>query len=83
MSQETKFSRRNLLTTSALLAAGGLVPERRDGHTQSPPPPADSTRVLGALPSELGDRSPFGNLQREVGRIDADGRITFGLRSMV
>ena len=73
MSQETKFSRRNLLTTSALLAAGGLVPERRDGHAQSPPPPADSTKVLGALPSELGDRSPFGNLQREVGRFDPDG----------
>ncbi len=73
MSQETKFSRRNLLTTSALLAAGGLVPERRDGHAQSPPPSADSTKVLGALPSELGDRSPFGNLQREVGRFDPDG----------
>ena len=73
MSEKTRLSRRNLLKASALLAAAGLVPDPRDSSAQSPPAPPDSTRVLGALPSELGDRSPFEAIRREVGRIDPDG----------
>lgn len=73
MSKGTRISRRNLLQTSALIAAGGLVAGRRDGHAQTPPAPVDSTKVLGALPSELGDRSAYETIQREVGRFDPDG----------
>ncbi len=73
MSEKTRLSRRNLLKASALLAAGGLVPDPRDSSAQSPPAPPDSTKLLGALPSELGDRSPFEAIRREVGRFDPDG----------
>lgn len=73
MSEPTRFSRRNLIRTSALLAAGGLITDRRDGHAQSPSAPVDSTKVLGTLPSELGGRSAHENIQREVGRFDPDG----------
>lgn len=69
----TRFSRRNLLQTSALIAAGGLVAGRRDGHAQTPPAPVDSTKVPGALPSELGGRSAYETIQREIGRISLDG----------
>lgn len=73
MSEKTELSRRNLLKKGALLAAGGLVLGPRDNSAQSQSAPPDSTKVLGALPSELGDRSPFEAIRREVGRIDPDG----------
>ena len=67
------MSRRDLLRTSALLAAGGLAAKGRNSYSQTIPPPADPTRILGTLPSELGGRSPFEEIQREVGRFDPDG----------
>ena len=73
MSQKVNLSRRDLLRTSALLAAGGLAAKGRSGYSQTTPSPVDSTKVLGTLPSELGRRSPFEEIQREVGRYDPDG----------
>ena len=73
MSRTIKFSRRQLIGNSALLATGGFVFNGRTGYSQTNLPAHDPTKVLGGLPSEVGDRSPFAPLKREVGRYDPDG----------
>ena len=73
MSQEDTLSRRKLLKTSALLATSGLVLKPQKSYPQTTPTTVDSTKVLGALPSELGGRSPYETIEREVGRFDPDG----------
>ena len=82
MSKTTKFSRRKLLTSSALLAAGGLTLKQRNGHAQSTLVPDDSTKVLGAVPTAVGSRSPFENIGREVGRFLPDGFSTTPLENL-
>ena len=73
MSQEDTLSRRKLLKKGALLATSGLVLKAQKSYPQTTPSAVDSTKVLGALPSELGSRSPFETIEREVGRFDPDG----------
>lgn len=73
MAQKSLISRRRMLRHSALLVTSGLVLNARDGLAQGTVLPKDTTKMLGGLPSELGRRSPFVALEREVGRYDADG----------
>jgi sulfane dehydrogenase subunit SoxC len=73
MSHKINVNRRRLLKQGALLATGGLVLKGRNGYSETAPTPVDSTKVLGPLPSELGSRSPFEAIKREVGRFDPDG----------
>ena len=73
MSQEDTLDRRKLLKKGALLATGGLVLKAQKSFPQTTLPALDSTKMLGALPSELGNRSPFETMEREVGRFDPDG----------
>lgn len=73
MSHKTRVSRRRLLKQGALLVSTGFVLNSRNGFSQTTLAPADSTKVLGPLPSELGTRTPFESIKREVGRFDPDG----------
>ena len=73
MSNKNSVNRRNLLKQGALLVTSGLVMKGRNGFSQTSLPPVDTTKILGALPSELGSRSPFASIKREVGRFDPDG----------
>ena len=47
-------SRRHLLKQGALLVTGGLIANGRSGYSQTTHTTVDTTKVLGALPSELG-----------------------------
>ena len=73
MSNKNSINRRNLLKQGALLVTSGLVMKGRNGFSQTSLSPVDTTKTLGALPSELGSRSPFASIKREVGRFDPDG----------
>lgn len=73
MGQKIDVSRRHLLRQGAQLITGGFVLNSRNGYPQTTLSPGDSTKVLGPLPSELGTRSPFEAIRREVGRYDPDG----------
>lgn len=73
MAQKTLISRRHLLRHSAFLVTSGFVLNGRNGLAQSPALPNDTTKILGGLPSEIGGRSPFELLERQVGRYDPDG----------
>jgi sulfane dehydrogenase subunit SoxC len=82
MNHKSNVSRRRLLKQGALLVTGGLIANGRDVIAQTTHTPADTTKVLGAFPSEVGGRSPFVSIKREIGRLDPDGYSMTPLESL-
>lgn len=82
MTQDNLMNRRRLLKYTALSAAGGFALMARNSHAQTPVPPRDSTKVLGAPPSELGQRSSFESIKRIVPRLDPFGGSMTPLESL-
>ncbi len=69
-----KISRRTMLAGAAGAVGGALLHSAGVARAQEPqaPPrpqaPADPTKLLGRVPSELGGRSPFERPRRKIGR---------------
>lgn len=74
MQHYNTLSRRRLIKKGIVLATGSYILSSLNGISQSSSDiSADTTKVLGAIPSNLGKRSKFATLERKVGRYDFDG----------
>ena len=95
---ERPLSRRSLLALAAGAAGAALVPDAPDAAAQSPASPAspqaapqteprpavpdDPTRQQGAVPSEVGQRSPFEKPRRRVNRALPSGESETPLQDL-
>jgi sulfane dehydrogenase subunit SoxC len=79
-------SRRNLLAGAAAAGAGlltnALASEGQPAGKARPSTPSDSTKLLGRDPRELGERSPFVEPRRHVGRPAPSGESETPLQDL-